>query len=178
MENTELTNKIKEFIDYDEIDISTGNGAIKSINGYTIYDIDLIPTIFYNVKGNIAKGAIIRNNTEIINCWIIKDQGYYAHGETLHEAFDSLKAKILNNKPVEERIAEFKNHFNANDKYPAEEFIKWHHILTMSCKFGRYEFCKHLGIDIENDEFTVKEFIDLTENSFGGDIIKQLKTLF
>ena len=30
------------------------------------------------------------------------------------------------------------------------------------------------NIDVKNDKMTVQEFIKLTQNSFGGDVIKQL----
>ena len=39
---------------------------------------------------------------------------------------------------------------------------------------GREQFCKEKGLDIDA-EYTVREFISLTENAYGGDTIKQLK---
>ena len=39
---------------------------------------------------------------------------------------------------------------------------------------GRKAFAKDHDIDIENDVMTVAEFINLTKNSFGGSVIKQL----
>lgn len=40
---------------------------------------------------------------------------------------------------------------------------------------GRDMFVKNGGYDLEKDMFTVKEFIDITQNEYGGDIIKQLE---
>jgi hypothetical protein len=40
---------------------------------------------------------------------------------------------------------------------------------------GRKNFCEEHGIDIDNDQFTVAEFIELTINSYGGEIIKELQ---
>lgn len=56
----------------------------------------------------------------------------------------------------------------------AKELYKWHNILTGSCEFGRREFCKDHKIDIDKDLLTVNEFIALTVNEYGGDIITQL----
>lgn len=73
------------------------------------------------------------------------------------------------------RIERFFYEFKCNRKYKAIEFHKWHHILTGSCKFGRDQFAKEHSIDLENDEFTVKEFVELTKNSYGGDVIKEIE---
>ena len=43
------------------------------------------------------------------------------------------------------------------------------------CEMGRNSFVKNGGYDLENDTFTVQEFIDITKNAFGGDVIKQLE---
>ena len=39
---------------------------------------------------------------------------------------------------------------------------------------GRQQFAKDHGVDLDG-EMTVEEFIKLTKNSFGGDIIKRLE---
>ena len=38
----------------------------------------------------------------------------------------------------------------------------------------RQQFAKDNGVDLDG-EMTVKEFIELTENAFGGEIIKRLE---
>lgn len=66
-----------------------------------------------------------------------------------------------------------------NKKYSASKFFEWHNILTGSCLTGRESFMCDKGINVFKDSFTVKEFIELTKNSYNGDIIKQLeKTLW
>ena len=96
----------------------------------------------------------------------------WAHGSTLHEAHAALQAKMLQRKSIEERIADFKAEFESGKKYPASEFFKWHHILTGSCEFGRREFCRQHNIDLDNDTYTVEEFIELTKNAYGGEVIR------
>ena len=39
---------------------------------------------------------------------------------------------------------------------------------------GRRQFAKDNGVDLDG-EMTVEDFIALTKNAFGGDIIKQLE---
>jgi hypothetical protein len=39
---------------------------------------------------------------------------------------------------------------------------------------GRKQFCQEHGINLDSDKFTVQQFIKLTINAYGGDIIKQL----
>lgn len=84
-------------------------------------------------------------------------------------------SEVAKRKPIEERIADFKAEFESGKKYPASEFFKWHHILTGSCEFGRREFCRQHNIDLENGQYTVEEFIEITKNAYGGEVIKKLK---
>lgn len=43
---------------------------------------------------------------------------------------------------------------------------------------GRNEFARDHGIDLENDAMTPEEFIKLTENAYGREVIRQLKERF
>jgi hypothetical protein len=63
---------------------------------------------------------------------------------------------------------------NLTDKYSAMEFFNWHNRLTGSCEMGRKSFAKNNDIDLENDKFTVFEFIEKTKNDYGRDVIRQL----
>ena len=151
-------------------------GGIKSINGYDVYKVDNTPTIFTNIHDNIAKGYILERNVILKPCYIVKGNGYFAHGETLKEAQSALEEKILDNMDIEEKIKLFKEKFpDVNKKYTVKDFYQWHHILTGSCEMGRKSFANSHNIDIENDMMTVKEFMDLTEDAYCGEIIKELK---
>ena len=149
--------------------------GVKSINGNPIYVVDNIPTIITNVKGNIAKGFILHSDLSLTPCFIVKENNQFSHGNTLHEAFESLQEKLYDDSTEEERILKFKEHFSDfSKKYSAKDLFIWHHVLTGSCKAGREAFCMDKGIDVDNDRFTVYEFIELTKNSYGGDIIRRL----
>ena len=154
----------------------SGDGyGIKSVNGNTISIVDNIPTIITNVKGNIAKGFILGSDLSLTPCFIVKGNDQFSHGNTLHEAFESLQEKLYDDSTEEERIDKFKEHFSDfSKKYSAKELFIWHHVLTGSCKAGRESFCRDKGIDVDNDKFTVYEFIELTRNSYGGEVIRKL----
>ena len=159
-----------------------GNGysgygrGIKSINGYDVYRVDDTPTIFTHIHGNVAKGYILEKNVILKPCYIVKGNGYFAHGETLKEAQSALEEKIIDDMDIEEKIKLFKEKFpDVNTKYTVKDFYQWHHNLTGSCEMGRKSFANSHSINIDNDMMTVKEFIKLTENAYCGEIIKELK---
>ena len=65
-----------------------------NFNHHKIYNIDSINTCITSVKGNIAKGFIINNDLSIKNCFIVKNDTYFAHGDTLRKANDALQNKM------------------------------------------------------------------------------------
>ena len=153
---------------------STGSGLI-SFNGFRVNYIDRMATVIKQVKGNLAKGFIINSALTTENCYVVKNGSLFAHGRTLEEARKALQDKIFNDMDTDEKIDLFLETFNLTDEYPAKDFYEWHHILTGSCEMGRNVFVKNHGIDLENDKYTVIEFIDLTKDDYGGDIIKTLE---
>ena len=148
---------------------------IASYNGEKIYDIDSVPTVIKYVKGNVARGFILQSDLTTLPCYVVKERGYFAHGNTLREAYLALQEKLYNNSTEEERLKKFKDKFpDFSKKYPAYELFSWHHVLTGSCKAGREAFCRDNDIDINKDSFTIYEFVDLTKNSYGGQTILKL----
>lgn len=159
----------------------SGNGfgdcyssGLKSINGKKIYMIDGIAITISHIHGNIAKGAIVNRDLTETPCYIVKEGKYFAHGKTLAEAHAAFQDKLFDKMSVEKRIAAFWACHKKGVKYPTKDFFEWHHKLTRSCLMGRQQFAKDHGVDLEGD-MTVEEFIDLTKNSLGGDIIKRLE---
>ena len=154
-----------------------GNGyGIKSINGMDVHVIDDTATIITHVHGDLAKGCILRSDMSLRPCYIAKGGRYFAHGDTAREACAALEEKIIADMDTEERIEMFLNHFaNLGKKYPAREFFEWHSKLTGSCLPGRQEFAAARDIDVDTAEYTVQEFIDLTRNAWGGEVIQELE---
>lgn len=66
--------------------------------------------------------------------------------------------------------SEFKEQFKSNILYPNALFYKWHTILTGSCESGKKHWLKEHGINL-NDSMTVEQFVELTKNAYGGEII-------
>ena len=151
-----------------------GDG-IKIYNGQEVYMIDGVQTLIYSVSGNYAKGAIVNTDLTITDCYIAKVGDFFAHGETLRQAYEDAQAKALQNMPVEERIAKVVQEYPDADK-PIEhsELFRLHNVLTGSCVMGRKEFAKAHDLDPENGTMTMREFITLTKDAFGGDVIRQL----
>ena len=149
--------------------------GVKQFNNNFVHDIDGINTIIKQIKGNVAKGFILNENFTLTPCYVVKGNNYFAHGESLREAQRALEDKIFNEMDVDEKIQLFVKQYEYDKEYPVKEFYEWHHKLTESCELGRKTFAREHGIDIDNDVMTVKEFIELTENSYGGSIIRELK---
>lgn len=148
---------------------------IKVFNGCTIDYIDNMPTIIAQLHGNFAKGYIVNIDLTLIPCYIAKIGNSFAHGKTLKEAVVDATAKEMERLPIEKRIEKFREAFGPLDsEHTGKEFYDWHHILTGSCRMGRDEFCKSHNIGLTK-MYSVKYFLDITEESYGGDIIKLIR---
>ena len=176
--------KIKEFLEPgDGYGDGSGDGygygyGVKEINGLSVYQIDKVPTILYSIHGNVAKGAILRDDLTMEPCYIVKGGGYFAHGENLHKAMEALTNKIMENMPEDDRIAEFvKAHPEYRKAYPNRDLYDWHHRLTGSCEMGRNEFVASKGLSLD-DSSTVEEFVKMTRNAYGGSTIRKLPAAY
>ena len=156
----------------------SGDGIV-SFCGQNVYQIDDVPTLIDHVHGNAAKGRILRDNLTTEACYIVKQGSLFAHGETLRAAMDALRDKLFEDMPEEERIAEFVKAHEWGKQYPSADYYGWHRRLTGSCDMGRSEFAKRHGYRLTDDELlTVEEFIKLTENSYGGSVIRKLRDAY
>ncbi len=150
-------------------------GGLKTFGGKDVFYIDGIRTILNRINGNVAYGAIIGADLSLTKCFVVKQDGKFAHGDTLKNAMSALADKLFEYMPTNERIERFWSEFKPGKKYPAQLFSDWHHRLTGSCEMGRRQFAEDHGIDVETAAYTPEEFIELTENAYNGQIIKQLK---
>jgi hypothetical protein len=152
----------------------SGDG-LKSYDGQTVYMIDDVQTLIYSVKGNIAKGAIVNTDLTLTDCYIARVGNFFAHGETLRQAHEDAQAKALQNMPVEERIAKVKQDYPDLDaQIEHSTLFSLHNMLTGSCRMGREQFAKAHDLDPEHGTMSMREFITLTKDAFGGDVIRQL----
>lgn len=148
--------------------------GIKEINGHTLKVIDFTPTLITSVHGNVAQGFIVQSDLRLKPCYIVKEDNKFAHGETLHDALLSLQEKLYDNSTEEERISAFKQKFPSYDvEYANGQLFIYHHVLTGSCRMGRKAFIKSKGITLDG-KTTVRQFVDLTKDAYGGDIVRKL----
>lgn len=189
-----LENKIKKFL---SIDVGSGYGSgdgsgdgygdgsgdgsgdgIKVFNRDKVYLVDNILTIFISIRGNVAKGYILQSDLQLKPCFIVKENNKFAHGDTLRDAFNSIQEKLYDDSTEEERIEAFKKKFPKYDvKYDNGDLFTYHHVLTGSCRMGRESFVSDRGLSLDG-KTSIREFVELTKNAYGGDIIKKLPSAY
>ena len=154
-----------------------GDG-VKELNGDAVCMIDCVPTIIKSVRDNVAQGFILQSDLTQKLCFVVKEQNKFAHGNTLHDAFTALQEKLYDDSTEEERIEAFRKKFPEYDTpYYNRDLFTYHHVLTGSCQMGRESFCKDKGIDLDGST-TVREFVELTKDSYGGDVIRKLPEVY
>lgn len=152
-----------------------GSGyGIKSFNGEPVYRIDGVNTLIHSVLGNIAHGEILNGDLTLTPCYIVKQDGFFAHGETLREAMEDLRDKLFEYMPEDDRIEMFLSETDREKTYPTQYFYDWHHRLTGSCDMGRKQFARDHGVDLEHGIMTLTEFLELTKDAYGGDVIRKV----
>ena len=150
-----------------------GDG-IKSFNRETVYRIDGVNTLIRSVHGNTAHGAILNGDLTLTPCYIVKQDNVFAHGETLREAMEALRDKLFEDMPEDGRIDTFLRETDREKAYPTQYFYDWHHRLTGSCDMGRKQFARNHGVDLVHGMMTITEFLELTKNAYGGDVIRKV----
>ena len=145
---------------------------IKALNGQQVYRIDGVMTIIDVCHDTYAMGRILHSDLTTEKCFVVKQNGMIAHGKTLREARNALLEKLFDDMPENERIEKFMEAHSIHGIYPNRDFFSWHHRLTGSCLQGRTAFAQDHGIDLDGN-MTTKEFLELTKDSYGGDIIQR-----
>jgi hypothetical protein len=160
--------------DYGSGDGYGSGSGIKSFNRKTVYRIDGVNTLIRSVRGNTAHGAILNGDLTLTPCYIVKQDNIFAHGETLREAMEALRDKLFEDMPEDERIDAFLRETDREKTYPTQYFYDWHHRLTGSCDMGRKQFARDYGVDLEHGMMTLTEFLELTKDAYGGDVIRKV----
>lgn len=96
----------------------------------------------------------------------------------MRSAQEALEEKLFEDMDIDKRCNLFFEKFSKGNVYPAMEFFDWHNKLTGSCEMGRRAFAKDKGIDLDKDELTIEQFINLTRNAYGGSAIRQLEEMY
>ena len=151
-----------------------GDGGLAALDGQEVYLVDNVPTIIVSIHLSLAKGFILCDDLTLTPCYVAKGNGLFAHGPTPQEAQEALRKKMFEDMDTEEAIERFCETFKAGERYSGHDFFEWHHYLTGSCEMGRKAFVKNHDIDLDKT-YTVEEFIELTEDDYEGQVIKDLK---
>ena len=152
----------------------SGYGGLSVLNGHAVHLIDNVPTIIMSIHWALAKGFILNSDLTLSPCYVVKGDRMFAHGETPQEAQEALRKKMFENMDPDEAIEKFFDTFKKGECYSGHDFFDWHHYLTGSCEMGRTAFVRNRGIDLDKT-YTVDEFIELTENDYGRNVIRRLK---
>ena len=148
---------------------------ISEFEGQRVDYIDGIPTIITSLKGNLAKGFILRSDLTKEATFVAKDKNHFAHGVTARQAVEDVQKKAMADLNIKERIDMFIAKFPTWEKlYKNEAFFDWHGILTGSCEQGRASFARQNNIDMEK-ESTLEEFFNAVADQYGSEIIKETK---
>ena len=153
-----------------------GYGNIVKVGAHHICNVDGLPTAIYSIHGNYAQGGVLQLDFTFKPCYIARVGDSFAHGYTLRHAMADARAKELRNKPVEKRVGQLLSTYpDPEALIPAKELFNWHNILTGSCLMGRKQFCAERGIDVEHDSYTLRDFVKLTKDSYGGEVIRMIE---
>lgn len=101
------------------------------------------------------------------------EMGVFAHGDTIESAMNCLQHKVIQDLDIDERIELFLNEVDIMKKHTVQCFYDWHGTLTCSCQQGRLAFLKGHELKM-TDELTVDEFIEMTKNEYGNEVILKL----
>jgi len=155
-----------------------GNGdnfTLIRLRGKTVYYIDSIPCHIIALHHNVAKVEVINTSDfTLSDAYVAKYKNCFAHGDTVKKAMSDAVNKHFSTRNIEERIREFKTKFKNGIKYCATDFYEWHGILTGSCELGRTQFMNQHNIK-STDEFTIDEFVEITEGAWGSEVIRRVK---
>ena len=156
-----------------------GSGSgLKIYNNHPVHYIDGIATVIRTAFRNAARGYVINSDLTTRDCVIVRSGNLFAHGDTFAEAEAALQEKLFDAMDPDDKIELFREKFKDGVKYPAREFWEWHHKLTGSCEFGRNTFARDHEIDLDADTYTAREFVEITEHAYGGEIIGRLKEYY
>ena len=151
---------------------------MSEFEGFKVYMVDHVPTCIESVHISMslsyAVGFTIENYSKRCPTIVAKVAGYFAHGDSLREAVQAAQEKLLRNIPIEYRIKAFVELYpDIHQLVPNKKLFDAHHTLTGSCYFGRQQFCKGNGIDLESS-MSIADFIRWTCAEYGDEIIHKL----
>lgn len=112
-----------------------------------------------NRKGNALK---VINHGEEKESYIVQDGDFFAHGETIKGARESLLYK------KSDRDTTKYNDFTKDTIVTHEQAITMYMDITGACSSGTEYFCKNVLGEGKKDKYTVKELIEITRGQYNS----------
>lgn len=147
---------------------------LKKINERKVFYVDGLPCQPVEVHNIWTKVKIINTNDfTLTECFLAKYHGAIAHGKSVKNALRDAQEKYFSSFDFENLKKKLLEKFSEEGSLTVAELFKWHGLLTGSCTFGRQQFQKENGLK-NSDKLTLKQFVELTQNAYGGEKIKEL----
>ena len=153
----------------------SGSGyGLKKINERKIFYVDGLPCQPVEVHNIWAKIKIISSKDFTLKeCFLAKYHGAIAHGMSVKTALRDAQEKYFSSLDFEGLKKKILEEFSEKKSLTVAELFKWHGLLTGSCTFGRQQFQKENDLK-DSDKLTLEQFVELTQNAYGGEKIKEL----
>lgn len=142
------------------------NNGVKQEGVYMIADGILSKIL--SKKGNVFKVYICTKYTDGFTTtptYIVQVGDFFAHGETVKEARESLIYKISN------RDTSVYDNLTIDNILTKEEAIKMYRVITGACEYGVKNYVESLPN--VKDKYSIKEIIELTNGQYGNDVVRR-----
>ena len=148
--------------------------VLKKINERKVFHVDGLPCQPVEVHNIWAKVKLINTGDyTLTECFLAKYHGAIAHGESVKNALRDAQKKYFSSLDFEALKEKLLEEFIEKGSLTVAELSMWHGLLTGSCTFGRRQFQKENALE-DSDKLTLKQFVKLTRNAYGGEKIKGL----
>ena len=148
--------------------------GLKKINGRKVFYVDKIPCQPVEVHNIWVKINIVSpKDLTLKECFLAKYHGAIAHGMSVKAALRDAQEKYFSSFDFEYLKKKLLEEFSEKKSLTVADLFKWHGLLTGSCTFGRQQFQKENDLK-DSDKLTLEQFVELTQNAYGGEKIKEL----
>lgn len=121
----------------------------------------MVDDMFCEVIKKIGKAWKCKKINKKEHFYIVTDgNGKYSHGKTVREAKEDLLYKIGN------RNKDQYKHLTPKSILSFEKMVECYRVITGACGFGVKDFVE--SNNIEKKDYSIKDIIALTKNSYGG----------
>ena len=145
---------------------------------YQVCGFDIVDPKLIKLKNNgrYIFGTRITNQFKTIPWYIIVEEGIMGFGTTKAAATESLSESFYKIYNFEERVERFCRHFEMGKKYPALEFLDWHHRVTGSCKESRDKWAENSIYADQN--VTTLQFFTVARNLYRNNQFRKFENMY